>query len=434
LRVLKYVVDLLTSTRVGIAVMIILAAFSLLGAVIPQGGAREAYLEYYGNLRGGLIWALGLNDIFRADYFTVLLVLLCLMVLACSLRRLPQRLRLARRKEFVFDHDRLAGMPEKAELELDVDAEEAGLHVADICRHRLYSVRQEARPEGRSLYASKMGFSRLGSSLLHLSFIFLLIGGIASTRLGVRRYEDTRLGGRFELDPAGGEVTTVTVEDFTIELDDRGRLSDYICDVRVRRGRDVSFLYSIRPNHPLEFADHEIYLQSYRDDLEVPQGFILAVYNSDGRLMIPHLYAGVDDPTYVEFLGATVQAGIGIVPTVRLITDDGRVETYLIRKNLSETVAGESEYRFVLMQAVPSVVVTLEVVREPGQGFIIAGLGLLTLGSFVSLYLSHRRIWFIVSPLPGDRTRVVLAGRANRNREGFAKEFEQIRITLGELS
>jgi cytochrome c biogenesis protein len=432
-RLLKDISAFLTSTRVGIVVMVILVVLSFLGAMIPQGGTREAYAAHYGGLRGSLIWALGLNDVFRADYFTVLLVFLCIMVFACALKGLPQRLRLARQRESIFDYDRLARMPERAELVLDVDAEEARLHVADICKRRFYSVSDEGRPGCHGVYASKMGLSRLGSSLLHLSFIFLLVGGIVSTRLGMRRYEDTRLGGRFELDPAGAEVTTVTVEDFTIELDERERLSDYVCDVSVRRGRDVSFLYSIRPNHPLEFAEHEVYLVSYGDDPTVPQGFFLSVYDSSGQLLIPHLYAGVDDPDYVEFLGATVQASIGIVPSVRLITDDGGVETYIIRRDLSETVAGESEYRFVLMRTVPSVVVTLEVVREPGQGFIVAGLGLLTLGSFVSLYLSHRRIWFIVSPLPEDRTRLVFGGSANRNRDGFAAEFRQIKDTLGEL-
>ena len=59
---------------------------------------------------------------------------------------------------------------------------------------------------------------------------------------------------------------------------------------------------------------------------------------------------------------------------------------------------------------------------------------LLTLGTFVSLYLSHRRIWFILMPLPGEKTRVVFGGRSNRNREGLEKEFESIKDTLDELS
>jgi cytochrome c biogenesis protein len=434
MRLLRYIADFLTSTRVGIAVMVVLTVLSLLGAVIPQGGAYEAYVEYYGSVRGRLIWGLGLNDLFRADYFTGLLVLLCIMVFACALKRLPGQLRLWRRKEFIHDETRLAGMPRQAELVLDVDPEEAGLHIMDICRRRFYSVSVETREAGRALTASRMGFQRLGSFVLHLSFIFLLAGGIVSTRFGTRRYEDISVGRHFDLGVSGMDKVTVSVEEFTVELDEREQISDYICDVTVRSGRDVPFLYSIRPNHPLEFGPHEVYLVSYRDDPTVPEGFVVAVYDSTGLLLIPHVYAGVEDASYVGVLGATIQASTGIVPSVRLITDQGMVETYIIRKSLSDEVIGEGAYRFVLVHAVPSVVVTLEVVKEPGQGFIIAGLVLLTLGCFGALYMSHRRLWFTARPEPGGKTRVLFGGRANRNREAFAEEFEQIRRTLEELS
>jgi cytochrome c biogenesis protein ResB len=136
----------------------------------------------------------------------------------------------------------------------------------------------------------------------------------------------------------------------------------------------------------------------------------------------------------VPELGATVKAVQGVVPSLTLIFDDGRVETRIIERDLSGPAPGGGPYRFVLVHAVPSLAVLLEVVREPGQGLIIGGLALLTLGSFVSLYLSHRRIWFILMPLPGAKTRVVFGGAANRNREGFAGEFNAIKDTLDELS
>jgi hypothetical protein len=64
----------------------------------------------------------------------------------------------------------------------------------------------------------------------------------------------------------------------------------------------------------------------------------------------------------------------------------------------------------------------------------MAGLVLLTLGTFATLYLSPRNLWFIVKPHPGGKAKVTLGGRTARNREGFAKEFQAIRSTLDELS
>jgi cytochrome c biogenesis protein len=199
-KLVNYCFGMLTSTRVGIAVMVLVACLSLLGAVLPQGGDREAYVSLYGTVRGGLVWRLGFTDIFRTDYFTALLVVLCVMVFACSLRSLPRRMRLAHGEHFQSDPERIAVMPSSANLDLGVDAEEARLHVEDICRRRLYRVKRRPDGERSLLYATKMGFSRYGSSILHLSFIFLLIGGISMTRIcrprsctGVHPRKDRRL-------------------------------------------------------------------------------------------------------------------------------------------------------------------------------------------------------------------------------------------------
>lgn len=431
--ILKRLVGFLTSTRIGIVIMLILAVLSFLGAMIPQGGAHEAYLEVYGGVWGRTILALSLDDVFRTGYFTALLVLLCIMVFACSLRRLPQRIRSARYREFVFDKVRLSRMPEAVELLLDVDDEEAALHIADICRHHLYSVSAESGSGGRALFASKAGFSRYGSFVLHLSFIFLLFGGIVGARLGGRYYEEVRVGDVFNIPGPDGEVLPVAVEAFTVEVDERGRLSDYVCEVRYRHGDGPTSWFRIRPNHPFELAGRELYLVSYEEDPATPAGFVLAAYDSAGGAAAPHFFAAIDDPVYVEQLAATVQASIGVMPSLRLITDDGRVETYMIEDRPGRAT-GNQRYRFVLVHAVPSVLVVLEVVREPGQAFIMVGFALLTVGTFVSLYLSHRRIWFIVTKAPEGKASVTFGGAANRNRDGFSQEFEKIRSAVDELS
>jgi hypothetical protein len=48
--------------------------------------------------------------------------------------------------------------------------------------------------------------------------------------------------------------------------------------------------------------------------------------------------------------------------------------------------------------------------------------------------LSHRRIWFIVTGLPGGKAGIAFGGGASRNPEGFAGEVEEVRRTLDELA
>jgi cytochrome c biogenesis protein len=432
--VLRETLDILTNTRVGIAVMAILAVLCLLGATIPQGGSQADYIEVYGRLRGGAIWALGLADVFRASYFTALLVLLCVMVCACSLKRLPQSIRLASEKSFVFEEKRVRGMPQSADLTVDVDAEEATLHAIDIARRHLYAVSRAGHGHVSALFATKAAFSRYGSTMLHLSFIFLLAGGIAVTRFGWHAYREVSVGTEFALTRSGADSVAVRVDDFDIDYDERGNISDYVCRVSVEEGGAVALKYSIRPNHPLRLSGREVYLNSYREDPQEAQGFAVTVYDSLGNAVIPHLYIPMGKPVYLDELKAVARADMGVVPSIRVAFDDGTIETHPIRLSLAEPGDGGSGYTFVLMYVVPSVIVILEIVREPGQWLIITGLALLTLGAFMSLYLSHRRIWIIVMPLADAKARVVAGGSASRNREAFGREFGGIMEALNELA
>ena len=432
MRILRAVVGVLTSTRVAIGLMAVLAALSLAGAVVPQGEEAGYYVRTYGGLFGGLIRHLALGSVFHTAYFAALLVALCVMVAACSLKGLPARVRAARPRQFISDADAILRMEPSARLVVDLDQEEAELHAADILRKRLYSVRSRREGEARLLVGSKLALARFGSVILHLSFIFLLAGGIASTRLGERAYQTTRVGEAFDLDAGAAGVRRVTVENFDVEIDEGENISDFLCDVAVRDSAGSVTRSTIRPNHPLKVGPREIFLVSYKQDETVPEGFVVAVVDSAGAPVVPHLYVPVAEPVRVEEIGASARAVAGVVPGVTLIYDDGTVETQALTRS-ARGAAGDA-LNFIVMRAVPSVLVTLEVVKEPGQGLVMAGLVLLTLGAFGSLYLSHRSLWLVLRPAGGGKTEVFLGARASRNRDGLAREFEGIRRTLDELA
>jgi cytochrome c biogenesis protein ResB len=236
------------------------------------------------------------------------------------------------------------------------------------------------------------------------------------------------------LHEAGDDSTVLRVEDFTVETDRRGRLADYVCEVSLEREDSILLHYRIRPNHPLVHRGTEVFLVSYAEDTARPEAFALSVYDSLGNVVVPHTFAAVDVKTYVDELGGSLQATLGVLPGIRFFPDSGGIRSYMLQRSVLPPEEAEGPYQFVLMYGVPAVLVTLEIVREPMQVLIMAGLALLTVGTFVSLYLSHRRIWFIVTGLPGAKARIVFAGNASRDPEGFADEFEDVRRTLHELA
>jgi cytochrome c biogenesis protein len=417
--------------RLGIAVMVVVAVLSLLGAMIPQGAGADYYGRVYGPVWSRVILALGLDHVFSADYFTAFLIALCVMVFACSLKTLPARIRLARGGAFIRSKDGIRRLPFAGEVAVGLDPEETGLHIEDIARRRLYGVRRG--PEG-TFMASRGGFSRYGSFLLHVSFIFLLAGGVSMTRLGWRYLTEVPVGESFVLKASRSDEVTVRVDDFTRETDGRGMLQDYVCRVTLSREGRSLFRYRIRPNHPLEFEGREVFLVSYAEDPDRPEGFIVAVYDSSGGLIRPHLFVPTEGEAYLEELGGAVTAVTGFAPGVRLFRESGSAETYILKDSPPPEGAAPGRPTFVGVHTVPSTIVTLEVVNEPGQLLVIAGLVMLTAGTFIGLYLSHRRMWFIVEQCRDGGSRVLFGGRSNRNPEGMKREMDAVRRQLDELA
>ena len=452
MRILRKLLGLVTSTRLAVVVMGLIAVLSLAGAVIPQNQEPAFYDGAYGGTWSGVLGRLGLTHIFGADYFTALLVLLCLMVFACALKGLAPRVRAARAERAVPGEAALRAMSCSAAIEVGVDATEARAHVADILRRRLYRVRAGAGLSGPAAEGaagidgaagatgdltatgSKLGFARYGTFVLHLSFIFLLAGGIALTRFGHHDYRRAAVGKTFTLQVAPERTVEVAVEDFDIEFDENNHVSDYICDVAIRDGGEVAVRQRVRPNHPLKYRGREIYLNSFAEDESALDGVVIAVVDSAGEVVAERLGLADGERVYVDRMQATVTAGLGGVPRVQVAFDDGRLESHVIRGHPTAASDGPSGYKFILLRPVYALIVTLEVVREPGQWLLIAGFILLTAGVFSALYLSPRVVWARVRPAGDHRAQVLLAGRAARGREGFAREFAAIRRTLEELA
>ncbi|PWG65763.1 cytochrome c biogenesis protein ResB [Sediminicurvatus halobius] len=67
----------------------------------------------------------------------------------------------------------------------------------------------------------------------------------------------------------------------------------------------------------------------------------------------------------------------------------------------------------------------LQITRAPGKNVVYAGCGLLVAGIFLLFYVSHRRVWALVTPR-GAGTELLLAGVSQRRPEGFEGEFESL--------
>jgi len=74
----------------------------------------------------------------------------------------------------------------------------------------------------------------------------------------------------------------------------------------------------------------------------------------------------------------------------------------------------------------------LQVTRSPGKKVVYFGCLLLVLGVFSMFYIRERRLWIWLKD-EGDRTTILMALSSQRKTLDFEKEFEQLKIQLGQI-
>ncbi len=84
-------VKFLASAKLLIALLIIIACASAIGTIVPQGEPAQTYIERYGEPLFKILENMSLLDMYRSWWFTSLLVILSLNILACTLTRFPPR-------------------------------------------------------------------------------------------------------------------------------------------------------------------------------------------------------------------------------------------------------------------------------------------------------------------------------------------------------
>ena len=240
---MKNVIRFLRSMRFGIILLVLIAACSVAGTLIPQGQEASWYAQNYASLHR-VILLLRLDRIFESWYFLALLALLCLNLSLCSLLRIRSVVRAAR-----GESERAAGMPDAVLLSTEGT-------------EKLHAYLKDRRCRGEKLGATtvyrKHSLGRYGSFITHLSILLTVVFGALALYTPTVTDQSCMPGEPVTL----SDGTTIYVEDFRI-TDENGRL-DYQSRVQVTLpdGRR-SELRELKVNHPFSFGPYKLFQQSF---------------------------------------------------------------------------------------------------------------------------------------------------------------------------
>jgi cytochrome c biogenesis protein len=474
----------LRSMRTALILLLILAAASVIGSLLPQiPNSPERvgrYLDDHGAW-GTFLFRTGFLDVYGSWWFALITTLLFVSLAACLFPRTRALLRALRQRP--VQARELDGFRHHAELRVGADPGEVAAGAARFLRRKRFRVSRQ----GDGVAAEKGVLREIGSLLFHWAFFLLLVGVIVGKGTGFtgravitegETWVEARLNyagqirtGRYF---AGGH-TGMGIE--LLDFDDRYRRNglpiDFVSRVRFLDvdGRPAG-VDDIRVNHPVSRGGLRIFQEGFgwaplvtaavdgvpmwsspidmtRDD--APEGVPATAMPWRGAIKLTtpepdvmitlelwpdfRAYANLQltgEPTpmlvsfdplirYSVYVGSIQDTRLGSVDTTGLRMV-GRGDLRAAGESVAD-VPGAGQLRLTFPELRHYSVLLIS--RDVGIPVVLAAAILVLVGLLPALYVSRRKVWVRAEP-DATGTRLEIGGFALQRKDAFRDEFERI--------
>jgi cytochrome c biogenesis protein len=348
----------LTSMRVALILLMLLAVAAVPGSILPQRGVDPAAVQTYlsdNPTSGKILDRLGFFDVFTSPWFSAIYLLLFVSLVGCIIPRALAHIKAARARPPRTPR-RFERFPAQARATTTATPDEAAEAAAKHLRGRVrwlptFRVELGTDDQGRRTVAAERGYLReSGNILFHVSLLCLLVAiafgqmlhyrgqvivteghGFANSMVDYDTFQSGSLFRASSLDPF-----SLNLDKFTSEFTDTASAEprDFTAFVTVRKPGHAPEPEKIRINHPLNLAGAKVYLQGngYAPDITVrdakgrvafsgPVVFVVqdAMYTSRGVVKVPDVSKGLDQLGLVGFLLPTAtNTANGAVPSASI--------------------------------------------------------------------------------------------------------------------
>lgn len=460
------------SVKLTIVLLLSLAATSIIGTLIPQNQSPDAYLHAYGAFRYQLLNALGLFDMYHAWWFQGLLLLLTINIVVCSIDRLKGSWKLIFTRQPKIQPERYTRRADARKLSDKRDVASL-VEVYEPVVARRFSYCRVERTDGNAvIYGEKGRLSRLGVYIVHLSVIFLLVGGLVGSFFGFEGFVNI---------PEGEATDTIRIrntgalhrldfqircDDFSLTLYENGAPKEYRSALTILENGKSVLTKEIIVNDPLRYRGINLFQSSYgklppeRMNRPAPktagpaEAYTLSFtskasgmqYTRTAKVGTPvEIPEGLGQFVIMSFEAETAFRGMAVGAALKgILTPAGGepVEVLLPLKfanfdkmrggNVIIAVAGQPQETFSPAPPAEERYYTgLQVTRDPGVWLVYTGFALMIIGCFVTFYLSHQTVCIVVERLQKN-SRVTVAGIANRNKLGMKTNIDKLFTAISE--
>jgi len=182
----KHAVDLLSSMRFAIALLVVLAIASVIGTVLTQDDPYPNYVNQFGPFWADIFRSLGLYNVYSAWWFMLILIFLVVSISLCVIRNAPKMLADAKSWKDKVREGSLRAFHHKAEFSAGGSrAAVAATLSAFVAKAGYKHVVRET--DGATLISAKRGaMTKFGYIAAHLAIVVICIGGLLDSNLPIK--------------------------------------------------------------------------------------------------------------------------------------------------------------------------------------------------------------------------------------------------------
>jgi cytochrome c biogenesis protein len=439
--------DFFCSLKLTISLLISLALTSIIGTILPQGPLPPEYVAKTSAMKLQIYGKLGFFDMYHSWWFIALLYIFSLNLISCSIKRLPHVFKFISDPALVLADSMRNSFSQKSEVTFSALPEKAKEKLAEFLGKEFTSPVITEHSGDFHLFAQKSAWSRLGVYVVHFSILVIFVGAIIGSLFGFKGYTtivegsgvnsiEGRNGNQI---PLGFEVFC---EKFNLTLYNNGAPKEFRSTLTVlENGKPVPGYSQVKVivNDPLTYKGITFYQSSYGQANEGSEHSFFVKPRSGGTADKFAVREGavinLKDGTSFKLLESTQEVRQFMPgftgPAARIeVTFKGKApQTFIVLKNYPEMNAQRGDDLIFDYEGTNARMYTgLQVAKDPGVEIVWLGCTLMCLGLYIAFFMSHKRVWIIVS-----KGHARMYGNANKNHAAFSMQFDELAEKLTSL-
>lgn len=179
-------VELLSSMRFAISLLVFICLASLIGTIIPQNRPDASYIDQFGPFWFEVLDKFSIWGIYNNWWFLLTMAFLVVSTSLCLIRNTPKMLKDMRSFRESVRVSSLRAFHHKVELQSPQDLSHTGLSIEAWLKKQGYAVKSRVDEQGKLFAAKKGSGNRLGYICAHASIVIVCVGGLLDSELPVR--------------------------------------------------------------------------------------------------------------------------------------------------------------------------------------------------------------------------------------------------------